>query len=270
MSSVRKTVDFLKSAWVSSQIDGSRNKVDIFTDRLTRAVGEPTLALAMEQLLRSVHATAERLHPLTVADMVGVSSSADAQKVLRWLREQTRLVVMLAITKDKDLIDSVLPEIVLPDADSSGSAAPRQPYSIGISATCETPLAHGSDEKAGNSTLFRRISVLATNGNVLELPYYSGNAIRGQMRDLLADHFVSSIGLQPDRSKPAVALWFFYALYCGGALEEKSAAMKAIRKELGDNGATRAQGIREFRLNLPALSLLGCALGNRVLPSKFH
>ncbi len=218
MDSVRKTVNFLKSAWVSAQIDGSRNKVDIFTSRLTRSVGEPTLALAMEQLLRSVHATAERLHPLTVADMVAVSSAIDAPKVLRWLREQTRLVVMLAITKDKELIDSILPEIVLPDADSSGAAAPRQPYAIGIRAKCETPLAHGSDEKAGNSTLFRRISVLATNGNVLELPYYSGNALRGQMRDLLADHFITSIGLHPDRSKPAVALWFFYALYCGGAL----------------------------------------------------
>jgi hypothetical protein len=266
MSSVRKTVDFLKSAWVSSQIDGSRNKVDIFTDRLTKALSEPTLALAMEQLMRSVNTSAERFHPLTATEMVRLASSADGPRLHRWLREQTKMVVMMVLVKDDAVLDEVLAEIKLPDGELSGSAVPRQPYAIQIRAKCETPLSHGSDSKAGNATLFRRIAVLATNGNVLELPYYSGNALRGQMRDLLADHFVSSIGLQPDRSKPAVALWFFYALYCGGALEEKSAAMKAIRKELGDHGAVRSDGIREFRQHLPALSLLGCALGNRVLP----
>jgi hypothetical protein len=100
----------------------------------------------------------------------------------------------------------------------------------------------------------------------MNLPYYSGNAVRGQMRDLLADHFLTALGLPADRSKPAVALWFFYALYSGGALEEKSDATKALKKQMGDNGAIRADGIRAFRDNLPALSLLGCALGNRVLP----
>jgi hypothetical protein len=86
------------------------------------------------------------------------------------------------------------------------------------------------------------------------------------MRDLLADHFLTSLGLSADRSKPAVALWFFYALYCGGALEEKSDATKALARNLGDHGAVRSDGVRAFRDHLPALSLLGCALGNRVLP----
>src|SRR5690606_6982356 len=50
------------------------------------------------------------------------------------------------------------------------------------------------------------------------------------------------------------------------ALDENSDATKALKKELGDHGAIRATGIRDFRTMFPALSLLGCALGNRVLP----
>jgi hypothetical protein len=116
--------------------------------------------------------------------------------------------------------------------------------------------------------LFRRIQVLATNGSSLELPYYAGNAVRGAVRDLLADHFLAAMGFPVDRAKPSVALWFFYALYSGGALEESSDAQKALKKQLGDNGAVRADGVRAFRDHLPGLSLLGCALGNRVLPGR--
>lgn len=139
---------------------------------------------------------------------------------------------------------------------------------ITLRVECQAPLAHGADSKAGNATLFRRLPVLTEAGETLHLPYYSGNAVRGQMRDLLADHFLAAIGLTPSRSTPPVALWFFYALYAGGALEEQSDAQKALKKSLGDNGAIRAMGIREFRRMLPSLSLLGCALGNRVLPGR--
>jgi len=266
MQPTKAAINFLKSVLAASQIEGSRNKLDIFTDRLKKAVSEPTLPLAMESLMTAVNTTSERIHPLTIVEMVRISSTRDAPRILRWLREQTKIAVMLAATHDEGILAEVLPEIELPAGEITGAAVARQQYAVSIKATCETPLTHGSDGKAGNATLFRRIAVLATNGNVLELPYYSGNAIRGQVRDLLADHFIESIGLTASRSKPAVSLWFFYALYCGGALEEKSDAMKAIRKQLGDHGAIRSEGIREFRQNLPALSLLGCALGNRVLP----
>jgi hypothetical protein len=89
------------------------------------------------------------------------------------------------------------------------------------------------------------------------------------LRDLLADHFLSTLGVLSNPEKKIV-LWFFYVLYSGGALENKSAATKALKKSLGDNGAIRADGIREFRLQLPAVSLLGCALGNRVLPGRIQ
>ena len=260
-------VDFLRDVLIAAQIEGSRGRLDIFADRLIKAASEPTLAGAMETLMRSVNASADKMFPPAAAAMMRLAASQqDAPRVLRWLRDQAKLVTMLAATRDEAVVAEALAEIVLPEAGKVGAVAVRQPYEIGIRATCEAPLAHGSDDKAGNATLFRRIAVLGTNGAVMELPYYSGNAVRGQIRDLLADHFLRALDLPADRAKPAIALWFFYALYCGGALEEKSDAMKALKKQTGDHGAIRTDGIRVFRDQLPVLSLLGCALGNRILP----
>jgi hypothetical protein len=259
-------IEFLRDVLSAAQIEGSRGRLDIFADRLVKAASAPTLAGAMESLMRAVNASADKMFPPASAAMMRLAASPDAPRVLRWIREQAKLVTMLAATNDTALVADALAEVQLPDAGQTGAAAVRQPYAIQIRATCEAPLAHGADGKAGNATLFRRIDVLATNGAHMSLPYYSGNAVRGQMRDLLGDHFLTALGLPADRSKPAVALWFFYALYSGGALEERSDALKALKKQMGDNGAIRADGIRAFRDNLPALSLLGCALGNRVLP----
>ncbi len=263
---LQTTIAFLKNVLASADLQGGRYYLDIFTDRLTKSVSEPTLSAAMEQLLRNVNAGGEKLHPPLAAAMLRLAGSDDGPRVLRWLREQTRLAVMLSNCKDPGIIAEALAETTLPEAGGQGAARPRGSFQIGMRVRCESPLAHGADGKAGNATLFRRIQVLATNGEVLRLPYYSGNAVRGQVRDLLADHLLRAVGMTPDRSKPPVSLWFFYALYSGGALEENSAAQKALRKNLGDHGTIRAEGIRQFRDTLPSLSLLGCALGNRVLP----
>lgn len=260
------TISFLKNCLAAADLQGSRFYLDVFTDRLTKAASEATLSGAMEQLLRNINASAEKLHPPLAAQMMRLAASPDGPRILRWLREQTRLAVMLAACKDQAVVEDALASVMLPEAGGEGAAAVRGAFQIGLRATCESPLAHGADGKAGNATLFRRIQVIAANGEVLRLPYYAGNAVRGQVRDLLADHLLVSLGLPADRAKPAVPLWFFYALYSGGALEENSDATKAMRKSLGDNGSIRAEGIRKFRDMLPALSLLGCALGNRVLP----
>lgn len=261
---IETTIQFLKNVRMASEIKGSRGPLDIFTDRAIRSVSEPTLSTAMEHLMRSAQASADRINPITVAKMTQISNSADAPKVLRWLREHARLAVMLSAVHEPEIIKDALAEIKVSDEDQDGVAALRQPFDIPIIATCESPLAHGADGKAGNATLFRRIDVMATNGAHLVLPYYSGNAVRGQMRDLLADHLVATMGLDKTR----LSLWFFYALYSGGALEENSASK--LVKNLGSNGATKADGIRNFRNILPGLSLLGCALGNRVLPGRIQ
>ena len=260
------TVQFLRNVRFAMEVKGSRGVLDIYTDRVVRSMSEPTLASAMELLMRSTQAAADKLSPVVVAKMVAVASSADAPRVLRWLREHARLAVMLSATNDQTLVSDALADMTLDSVDGDGIAAVRRPFDIPIKVTCEAPLAHGADGKAGNATLFRRIDVMATNGAHMVLPYYSGNAVRGQLRDLLADHFLERIGLDNKR----LALWFFYALYSGGTLEEKSDASKNVIKTLGNNGATRSDGILSFRNHFPVLSLLGCALGNRVLPGRIQ
>lgn len=267
MTSQATTIEFLGAALAASDMGGSRGRLDTFADRLVKAASEPTLLLAMEHLLRAANVSTDSIHPPVATRMIAVATSQDGPRVLRWWREQAKLVTMLAGTRDAQLVADTLATIDLPPAEITGIAVPRGAFDISIRATCESPLAHGSDGKAGNATLFRRMQVLVDGGSIT-LPYYSGNAIRGQMRDLLADHFLSSLGLRVERSHPVVSMWFFYALYSGGALEENSDATKALRKQLGDAGATRAVGIRDFREYVPMLSLLGTALGNRVLPGR--
>lgn len=267
MNTKTTTIEFLSAALAASDMGGSRGRLDTFADRLVKAASEPTLPAAMEHLLRAVNASADSIHPPLAARMLSVAHSDDGPRVLRWWRDQAKLVTLLAGTRDQTLVEESLAGLELPDAEVSGVAVARGAFEISIRATCETPLAHGSDSKAGNATLFRRMQVLV-DGGPITLPYYAGNAIRGQVRDLLADHFLTALGLPVSRAKPAVSMWFFYALYSGGALEENSEATKALKKQLGDHGAIRATGIREFRQMLPALSLLGCALGNRVLPGR--
>jgi hypothetical protein len=112
------------------------------------------------------------------------------------------------------------------------------------------------------------MQVLTDTGSVISLPFYAGNAFRGQMRDLLADDFIRSMGMVPNKTKPPIALWFFHCLYAGGALEEGGASEKATGKLMGKNGASIAQGIYEMRNKMPAMSLLGCAFGNRILNGR--
>lgn len=269
-NNIATSIEFVSACLRSADLGGSRGRLDMFADRLLKASSEPTLIKAMEHLFRAARVSVDEINPQLVSRVVALANTDCGTRILRWWREQAKLVTMIAATKDEAARNEALAEITLPESKAGGKAVARGPFRITLTAKCETALAHGADGKAGNATLFRRQRVLTTEGLTLDLPYYSGNAVRGQMRDLLADHLLTSIGMAPSRNSPPIALWFFYALYSGGALEEKSEATKAIQGRMGDNGATRAQGIREFREMLPALSLLGTALGNRVLPGRMQ
>ena len=255
MNQIKLTIEFLSAVLAAADMQGHRGQLDTFADRLVKAASEATLSAALEHLLRAVNASTDSIHPPLAARMLAIANSTEGPRILRWWREQAKLVTLLAGTRDQTVVDEALAGMTLPTAEVAGTAVPRSAYPITLRARCESPLSHGSDKKAGNATLFRRMQVL-TDGGTLTLPYYAGNALRGQMRDLLADHFLTTIGLKVSRNHPVVSLWFFYALYSGGALEENSDATKALKRQLGDNGAIRATGIREFREMLPALSLL--------------
>ena len=83
--------------------------------------------------------------------------------------------------------------------------------------TLTSDLAHGADTKDGNVSRFRtepRRDPLTSK--VGEVPFLSGNAWRGQVRDLLALDMLTRLGLDPARDlAPRTA----HALFAGGSIE---------------------------------------------------
>ena len=82
--------------------------------------------------------------------------------------------------------------------------------------TLTSPLAHGADSKAGNVNLVRREpAVDPLTGRRCLVPFLSGNAFRGQLRDVLAWRFLALLDLAPEDIPPGVA----HTLFAGGSIE---------------------------------------------------
>ena len=269
---LKETLQFVREIKQAANIKVGRHFDDFFTSRIVQATTESTLMSAMERLAKSVNADGSKVFGKTVAGMVAAAASEESLSILEWMRRHPRVVSMVASLKSKDDFEQTL-EAIAPQiktvAQATGSVCGNQPsFDIPIKAELLSPLAHGSDGKAGNATLFRRRQAITDSGSVVTLPFYAGNAIRGQIRDLLADHLLLSLGYTPRRDKPPCAIWFFHALYAGGVLEEQSKTMDKINAELGKHGGLRTDGLRRVRDMLPGLSLLGAAIGNRILPGR--
>lgn len=114
--------------------------------------------------------------------------------------------------------------------------------------TFTSPVHHGADDKDGNVSRFRterRYSSIL--GRAVDVPLYSGNAWRGQVRDLVALDLFERIGLRPSEAAPVWA----HALFSGGSIESGSASN-------GSNAAMR----RALRDLLPIVDLMGGVYGN--------
>jgi len=259
------TIEMAAQIKKASQIKVGRNFTDFFSDRIKQATTERSLNQFAERLMGLVDASPGEIYPKVATNFLAVSSGENAGHILAWIRQYPNIVGMLVNVKHEEregIVDQIKVEVA---TQGSGVAVLRLPFDIGITVQCTTPLAHGGDIKAGNAALFRRMNILSTTGTVLNLPFYAGNSVRGIVRDLLADHFIYSLDMVPRRDRPPVRLWFFHCLYAGGALEEDSAASKAINAELGKSGIVNSDGVRRFRDMLPGLSMLGSALGNRIV-----
>lgn len=123
-----------------------------------------------------------------------------------------------------------------------------RPYENAAVLTFTASVHHGADEKDGNVSRFRterRYSSLL--GRSVEVPLYSGNAWRGQVRDLLALDLFDRLGMQPQDAAPVWA----HALFSGGSIESGSASN-------GSNAGFR----RELRALLPIIDLMGGVYNN--------
>ncbi len=124
----------------------------------------------------------------------------------------------------------------------------------------QTPISHGSDEDFGMEQRLRTLEMaVRENGEVYheDVPIVSGNSLRGQLRDLLAQDFLDRISDEDDPVQVGDSL--SNALWSGGSLSRG-----------GGPGQLKRRMIQNIRENIPSLSLLGCAVGSQMISGRLN
>lgn len=116
--------------------------------------------------------------------------------------------------------------------------------------TLVEPLVH-MEKQYGVASKFRRMKILV-EGEVEEIPYYSGNSIRGILRRLGARHLLLALGIEEKELTVALN----HALFRGGMLRR------------GESATYDTDFICTLRAKLPFLSLLGTAVHQHLVPGK--
>lgn len=120
-------------------------------------------------------------------------------------------------------------------------------------ATALSPIIHGGEQRGGTLTEFRRVKAVV-DGRIELLPVISGNSVRGMLRDACAQFSIQAAGIAQLPNLKA-----FHLLFSGGALTKT------------DSG-NYINLVEERRLRdlLPALSLFGGSVGNRILGGRLE
>lgn len=120
--------------------------------------------------------------------------------------------------------------------------------------TLTSPIHHGADFKSGNVNLFRRQDICdPASGKVHQVPFISGNSIRGQWRDLVMCRWLQLLGVTPTELPPLKA----HALLAGGSVEQ------------GSDGAQVNNGIRKAARDLcPPIDLLGGNIDQQIMSGR--
>ena len=115
-----------------------------------------------------------------------------------------------------------------------------------------SPAVHLGDEKTGAEALFRRLKFVVGN-EIVEVPYISGNELRGQLRRVVMKDFLELAEYE------VKSLRLFHSLFSGGVLEEiEEKATPQLDIELR----------RKIRSLMPPVSLFGLAIANQVIEGK--
>jgi len=81
----------------------------------------------------------------------------------------------------------------------------------------KSPIFHGGNEKTGSVQLLNRIKFIV-DGKPMEIPYISGNSVRGYLRRLVFQDFLHQVGYEIDVSKKQ-GQYLWHTLFSGGLLE---------------------------------------------------
>lgn len=123
-------------------------------------------------------------------------------------------------------------------------------YRIEGAATLLSSLSHGG-EHAGTVGFLRREKIMQPDGQIVEVPIVSGNALRGLLRDHAADVMWRALG-SPELP-PAV----FHLLWSGGALAKA-----------GSGHVLGARQLAEVRRLIPLVSLFGGSGAGKIIEGK--
>lgn len=262
------TCEMLAAIKKAATVEVGRDFVDFYADRILQAGTQPTLMRFVEWLAKSVGTNVSGIFPETKAEFFRHHNSPDSYGVLELLRTEPRVMAMLVTLPHEDRKEAYA-KIDVPNVDADpGVALPRGKFAINIELRCLSPFAHGGDVKAGNVTVFRRKSIVTDKGRKLHLPFYGANSFRHELREVLADHFLQSLGIFRDK---AISGWFEYMLYRGGTMEDPNQKQfKDLNEELGKNGTVTAGGYHNFRNMIIPLSLLGGSAGNQSLSGRIQ
>ena len=114
----------------------------------------------------------------------------------------------------------------------------------------KSPIHSGGDEKTGSETMLRRLKFLV-NGKIMEIPYISGNSIRGNLRRLAIQDMLDRLGYEIKNLK------LYHAFFSGGVLET-----------VEESGFIDLEIRKRVRELLPPLSVFGFAYKNQVFEGK--
>lgn len=115
--------------------------------------------------------------------------------------------------------------------------------------TTRSPLSHIGESIQTTSYLVQE-PILQPDGTIEEVFCYSGNAWRGQLRDLAACYLLDKLGA------PRVSLDTFHLLFSGG--------------RIGGEQSVNLEVARAYRRHLPLVALWGGGVGNQILPGKMR
>lgn len=122
-------------------------------------------------------------------------------------------------------------------------------YSYSFVARLTSPLIHTEEVNSNVATFYREPQLIG--GKKYFVPTIRGNSIRGKIRDLIFDDLLERL----EYPKQTLEVDKFYTLFCGGFLDSMESGLDILKK-------------RELRDILPALSILGSALGKEMLKGK--
>ena len=112
-----------------------------------------------------------------------------------------------------------------------------------------SPLSHIGESISTTSYLSEE-PILQADGSAVSVFTYSGNAWRGQLRDLCATYMLEHIG------SPTISLDAFHLLFSGG--------------RIGGEQSIDLTSARAWRKTIPMLAIFGGGVGNQILPGKLR